>query len=73
MIKDHARMRALREANKVFRTPEPRTAMTDYAKAQQSLQENRERLKAQRLARDVEGELSSESSRAAPKGGPVSR
>ena len=56
MIKDHARMSALREANRVFKTPKPQTAMTDYAKAQQSFQENRERLKAQRLARDVKKE-----------------
>jgi len=73
MIKDHARMRALREANRVFRTPEPQTVMTDYAKAQRSFQENRERLKAQRLARDAKGELPIEGSREAPKRGSVSR
>jgi hypothetical protein len=28
--------------------------MTDYAKAQQSLHENRERLKAERLAREAD-------------------
>ena len=71
MIKDHARMRALREANRVFRTPKSQTAMTDYAKAQQSLQENRERLKAQRLARDAKGELPAD--REVPKRGSVPR
>lgn len=53
MTRDSARARAVFEANKVFRTPEPRAAMTDYAKAQQSFHENRERLKAQRLAREL--------------------
>jgi hypothetical protein len=55
MIKDRARTRALDEANRVFKTLKPQPAMTDYAKAQQSFQENRERLKAQRLARDLKG------------------
>ena len=49
-----ARDRAIREANKAFKAREPQTPTTDYAKAQQSFQENRERLKAQRLARNPE-------------------
>jgi hypothetical protein len=49
-----ARDRAIREANKAFKVREPQTPTTDYAKAQQSFRENRERLKAQRLARDPE-------------------
>jgi hypothetical protein len=53
MIRDHARTRALREANKAFKTVETKKTMTDYAKAQQSLHENRERLKAERLARQA--------------------
>ena len=51
--REFARSRAIREANKAFKAPEPQTPMTDYAKAQQSFQENRERLKAQRLAREA--------------------
>jgi hypothetical protein len=54
MIGKGAGTRALREADKAFKKVEPpAAAMTDYAKAQQSLHENRERLKAQRLARDA--------------------
>lgn len=53
MIANGAGTRALREADKAFKKVEPPTAMTDYAKAQQSFHENRERLKAQRLARDA--------------------
>ena len=53
MIKNQAGLRALREADKAFKKVEVPTEMTDYAKAQQSFHENRERLKAQRLARDA--------------------
>lgn len=52
-MKDHPGSRALREANRAFKPVEPKKPMTDYAKAQQSLQENRERLKAERLAREA--------------------
>jgi hypothetical protein len=45
---------AEREARKAFRTVEAKQAMTDYAKAQKAFHENRERLKAERLARDAE-------------------
>ena len=51
--KEFARDRAIREANKAFKAREPLTPTTDYAKAQRSFQENRERLKAQRLAREA--------------------
>ncbi|WP_245508790.1 hypothetical protein [Bradyrhizobium zhanjiangense] len=51
--REFARDRAIREANQAFKAPEPQTPTTDYAKAQRSLQENRERLKAQRLAREA--------------------
>ncbi|WP_249123515.1 hypothetical protein [Bradyrhizobium sp. U87765 SZCCT0109] len=50
--RETAHSRAVREANKAFKTREPQILMTDYAKAQQSFQENRERLKALRLARE---------------------
>lgn len=45
---------AEREARKAFRTVEAKQAMTDYAGAQKAFHENRERLKAERLARDAE-------------------
>jgi hypothetical protein len=51
--REFARDRAIREANKAFKAREPQTPTTDYAKAQRSFQENRERLKAQRLAREA--------------------
>jgi hypothetical protein len=58
MIRDHTFERrettpAQREARKAFREVIPGNAMTDYAKAQKSLHENRERLKAERLAREA--------------------
>ena len=51
--REFARNRAIREANKAFKASEPQTPPTDYAKEQLSFQENRERLKAQRLAREA--------------------
>jgi hypothetical protein len=54
MTRDHPASRALREANKAFKPVETKKPMTDYAKAQQSHHENRERLKAERLAREAE-------------------
>ncbi|WP_074129430.1 hypothetical protein [Bradyrhizobium sp. NAS96.2] len=44
---------AEREARKVFREAEAKEALTDYAKAQKAFHENRERLKAERLAREA--------------------
>ncbi|MCP1909674.1 hypothetical protein ACVIWU_006772 [Bradyrhizobium sp. USDA 4509] len=44
---------AEREARKVFRQAEAKEALTDYAKAQKAFHENRERLKAERLAREA--------------------
>ena len=52
-MRDDSRARALREANKLFKTPDTRSVTTDYERAQQSFHENRERLKAERLAREV--------------------
>ncbi|WP_094193623.1 hypothetical protein [Bradyrhizobium viridifuturi] len=45
---------AEREARKIFRQAEAKEALTDYAKAQKAFHENRERLKAERLAREAE-------------------
>ena len=52
---------AEREAHKAFREVIPGKATTDYAKAQKSLHENRERLKAERLAREAEAKARSSS------------
>jgi hypothetical protein len=43
---------AEREANKVFKKPEAHEAITEDEKARRAFQENRERLKAERLARE---------------------
>ncbi|WFU19972.1 hypothetical protein [Bradyrhizobium sp. CB3481] len=45
--------RALRDANAAFKKIECKKAITDYAKEQQSIQENRERLKMERLDREA--------------------
>jgi len=45
--------RAKREADKAFKPVETQKPMNDYAKAQHSFDENRERLKAERLAREA--------------------
>jgi len=44
-----------RVARKAFREVEAKKAMTDHEKAQKSFNENRERLKAERLAREAAG------------------
>lgn len=57
MISDRERRApeaAEREARKVFGQAEAKEALTDYAKAQNALHDNRERLKAERLAREAE-------------------
>jgi hypothetical protein len=53
MIRNEANARCLREANNAFKVIGNDKPMTDYAKAQQSFHENRERLKAERLAREA--------------------
>jgi F0F1-type ATP synthase epsilon subunit len=53
MLKDQSSDRAKREANKAFKPAETRKPMNDYTKAQHSFDENRERLKAERLAREA--------------------
>jgi len=45
---------AEREAHKAFRVVEGKQAMGDYAKSQNALHESRERLKAERLAREAD-------------------
>ena len=44
---------AQREAGKAFHPAKPKQATSDYAKDQQALHANRERLKAERLAREA--------------------
>jgi hypothetical protein len=55
MMRDQPASKALRDANRAFKPVETKNKkeMTDYAKTQQSLHENRERLKAERLAREA--------------------
>ena len=60
MIRKDAKARHLRDANNAFKTTDKVKPMTDYAKAEQSFQENRERLKAERLAREDRAKQSSE-------------
>jgi ribosomal protein L19E len=43
----------MREANAAFKTTEHHQPITDYAKEQRSIHDNRERLKAERLAREA--------------------
>jgi hypothetical protein len=47
------RMLAEREARTTFREVEAAKAMTEHEKAQKAFNENRERLKAERLAREA--------------------
>jgi len=60
MLKDQPSDRAKREANKAFKPVDAQKPMNDYAKAQHSLDENRERLKAERLAREAKPSSRSE-------------
>jgi hypothetical protein len=53
MLRDQSSDRAKREANKVFKQAKTQKPMNDYAKDQHSINENRERLKAERLAREA--------------------
>lgn len=53
MMRDQPASRAMRDANRAFKPVETKKEMTDYAKTQQSLHDNRERLKAERLAREA--------------------
>ncbi|WP_441235857.1 hypothetical protein [Bradyrhizobium sp. 930_D9_N1_4] len=60
MIKTDANARRMREANNAFKSVSNVKPMTDYAKAEKSIQDNRERLKAERLAREADAKESSE-------------
>jgi hypothetical protein len=53
MIRNDATARHLRKANDAFKAVNNDKPMTDYAKAQQAVHDNRERLKAERLARET--------------------
>lgn len=57
MIRNQTNARLLRQANNAFKATskdKPKDKpMTDYAKAQQSFHENRERLKTERLMREA--------------------
>lgn len=53
MMRDPPASRALRDANRAFKPVETKKEMSDYAKTQQSIHDNRERLKAERLAREA--------------------
>lgn len=53
MLRDQTADRAKREANKVFKRVETQKPMNDYEKDQHSFNENRERLRAERLAREA--------------------
>ncbi|TYO65837.1 hypothetical protein FXV83_14230 [Bradyrhizobium hipponense] len=60
MLRDQSSDRAKREANKVFKPDKTQKPMNDYAKEQRSFHENRERLKAERLAREAKSGSRSE-------------
>lgn len=54
-MRDNSQARSLvREADKLFKQVETKNMMTEYERAQQSFHLNRERLKAERLAREVQ-------------------
>jgi hypothetical protein len=53
MSKNQSSDRAKREADKAFKPAKTQKPMNDYAKDQHSINENRERLKAERLAREA--------------------
>ena len=48
--------KAERDARALFRTDETKKAMTEHEKTEKSFHENRERLKAERLAREAKEE-----------------
>ena len=54
---NYSQARAVSEANKLFKAAEPKKIVTEYEKAQQLFQDNRERLKAERLAREAGKQL----------------
>jgi len=65
MLRHQSSDRAKREANKAFKPADTHKPMNDYAKDQHSFHENRERLKAERLAREAQPRESKPSGRSA--------
>jgi hypothetical protein len=53
MSRDFALAPSQREARKAFQRAGKRKAVTEYEKAQEALQKNYERLRAERLAREA--------------------
>lgn len=53
MNRNKANTRLRQDANKIFKAVGPQRPISDYQKATQSFHENRERLKAERLAREA--------------------
>ena len=53
MMKQKATTAATREAERAFKKVETKTAIGEHEKAQKSFDENRERLKAERIAREA--------------------
>jgi hypothetical protein len=53
MMRHHTTTPAQRAADKLFKKLETKKTTTEYAKAQEAFHENRERLKAERLAREA--------------------
>jgi hypothetical protein len=51
---------AQRDARKAFRAAEAKVAMSEHGKAQKAFHDNRERLKAERLAREADAEKAKE-------------
>jgi hypothetical protein len=58
---------AEREARKAFRQVDAKKAMTEYAIAQKAFSHNRERLKAERLAREAVETIAKPKSKNKPK------
>lgn len=61
-MRRHSQSRAATEANSFFKQAAAKPT-TDYEKADQAFQANRERLKAERLAREAERQGQSEGTR----------
>ena len=53
-MRDNSQARVMRDAEKLFKQVETKNVMTEYERAQQSFHLNRERLKAERVAREVQ-------------------
>ncbi|MCP3385567.1 hypothetical protein NLM31_34815 [Bradyrhizobium sp. CCGUVB4N] len=58
MTRNEVNARYRREADNAFKTISNAKPIADYAKAEQTFHENRERLKAERLAREAAAKAS---------------